>query len=276
MFTVYRIIGNDLPPRHEQNCALECTKIIVEQEQLPANVHRRWLLNRIYDSDTQDRWYDFFEDRNIPYDTINFEPSEYAALQTQEQRVMYLTNVNAARNFAVREGFNYGDVVLPLDSRSVFSLSGWEQFATGVAMAAHACLYVLGQARLSSRDFKHELSVGTPSLYETYNFTNKKVTSKREPAVAFSRNSDLLFDENLVYGNAEKAELLLAYNVQGIWSHWTTTSRKTKSKRNAVSCGWTSVLPTLNTVADTNNLARGAYRVRALEALLERVNEKFC
>src|SRR6218665_1842667 len=48
-FVLYRIVGNDLPPRHREGQALANLRFILDHEPELPGCEKRWVLNRIVD-----------------------------------------------------------------------------------------------------------------------------------------------------------------------------------------------------------------------------------
>ena len=50
-YLIVRYLSNDLPPLHSENQTFLSTKIIVENEKLPKNFYRLWILHSIIDGE---------------------------------------------------------------------------------------------------------------------------------------------------------------------------------------------------------------------------------
>lgn len=74
---LYRILGNDLPPRHKPGQVLQNLKFILENESNFPNTKKWWLLNRIVDSEYESAILDMLKRHKQDYIRIPFEDGEY-------------------------------------------------------------------------------------------------------------------------------------------------------------------------------------------------------
>src|SRR5688500_4990500 len=74
---IYRILGNDLPPRHQQGQTLANLRFILQHEHLIRGVERRWILNRIWDRSVQEKLAKLLSDDGEDYQCIQFDIDHY-------------------------------------------------------------------------------------------------------------------------------------------------------------------------------------------------------
>ena len=78
-FVLYRIVGNDLYPRHDAGQSLANLRFILEHEPRFEGCEKRWLLNRIRNNDKLQELMAILEDYGYGYDVIPFEPEAFKA-----------------------------------------------------------------------------------------------------------------------------------------------------------------------------------------------------
>jgi hypothetical protein len=83
-YIFYRILGNDLPPRHRKGQTLVNLKIILDREPAFEDVEKRWIVNRIVDLQDEQKIIKLLEKYAQKYQVIRFDrgklkkiPQEY-------------------------------------------------------------------------------------------------------------------------------------------------------------------------------------------------------
>src|SRR5690606_9396 len=76
-FVLYRILGNDLYPRHKKGQTCQNLKFLLENEPELENCEKRWIVNRIIDKEEEKAIITLLEKFNQPYLHIPFNPDEY-------------------------------------------------------------------------------------------------------------------------------------------------------------------------------------------------------
>ena len=77
-FVLYRILGNDLPPRHEMGQTVKNLRFILENEPPLPNVDKRWVVNRIIDPEQEAAILALLQKHEQPYLHIPFVLEDYA------------------------------------------------------------------------------------------------------------------------------------------------------------------------------------------------------
>ena len=77
-FVIYRIVGNDLPPRHQVGDSIRIAQKIIQTESDFENCEKRWLLNRLADREIEQRLHDLIVGHGYRCDRICFDHSSYA------------------------------------------------------------------------------------------------------------------------------------------------------------------------------------------------------
>ena len=126
-FVLYRIIGNDLYPRHSKGQSLENVRFILENETNFENCEKRKehgqsYLHIVFDWDEYRRAPWNFESFPQPafflrgsYEKMNEYEQALAEAQLRRHKNNYVMNNNGARNVALRDGRGCAKWVLPWD-----------------------------------------------------------------------------------------------------------------------------------------------------------------
>jgi hypothetical protein len=233
-FVLYRILGNDLPPRHRPGQTLSNLEFMLRNEPALQDCEKRWVVNRIVDPAVEDGVLALLRKRGLPYLHIPFVEAEYGAcgmdfeglpesryihhedfralslpwkLRVMEwcyrSRTLYLTNNNGARNAAIEEGRKLADWTLPFDGNCFFTAAAWEEFRKAAAGAGDRRYLIVPMARV--RDNRELLDASF------------QPGTMQEPQIAFRRDAAERFDPRLRYGTMDKSALLYRLEVPGIW-----------------------------------------------------------
>jgi hypothetical protein len=236
-FVLYRILGNDLPPRHGSGQTLKNLAFILEHEPELAGCQKRWVINRICDTAMERRIIEMISARGHPHIHIRFDPAEYAKqfldatgmprqfnpVQPRAKAIrpagriiamdwiyrhknLYAMNVNGARNAALAEGMRIAKWTLPFDGACFFTEAGWRQLVTAAGQSGDARYLMVPLVRVSDNELLLQKSF-TPGEFE-------------EHQIVFRHDARATFDERLRYGNRPKAELLRRLGVPGPWQNW--------------------------------------------------------
>lgn len=236
-FVMYRIIGNDLYPRHAKGQSRQNVRFILENEPDLEDCEKHWVLNRIFDADERQAIIDLLEQHGQKYFEIPFDAAvfsqidwDYSAypepgflssetfheLESPEQeraltaayrlKNIYLMNNNGARNAALAEGRSRAKWVLPWDGNCFVTASAWEAVRSAVRAAPHLPYFVVPMQRIKDND---ELLAD--------NFDPNPV---EEPQLVFRSDARETFGENHPYGRRPKVELLTRLGIPGPWEFW--------------------------------------------------------
>ncbi|WP_409304211.1 alginate lyase family protein [Peribacillus sp. SCS-155] len=236
-FILYRIIGNDLYPRHKKGQSYDNLKFILENEQEFEGCAKWWVVNRIINKDEEEKIIGLLKRHNKPYLHLPFVEDLYknigfdfdclpeadylsgkdmAALgPTQRDRLMaslyrlknnYVMNNNHARNVALRDGKQKAKWILPWDGNCFLTNTAWEQIRNDILSAAHLKYFVVPMTRVLENN----------ELLDT-NFVPNPV---EEPQIIFRSDSKEEFNEEYCYGRRSKIELFWRLGIPGKWDRW--------------------------------------------------------
>jgi hypothetical protein len=284
---LWRILGNDIVPRHAPGQTQRNLEFILESEGAFPGCEKRFLLNRIMDETIFARIRERLEHAGIRYDVIPFERSAYLAQRDAEARVRYVTNVNAARNHCIKVGLSSASITLPFDGNCFFSNAGWQGFLDVARSNPNAAAFIVPMWRL--QDNRQALLRGRrPKLEETVARRLRiwPIRQPVEPQIGFTRTTDVSFDEALVYSKCPKAELLWRLGVAGPWDRWEIDLQRETRERNGSSkyfgdrrlipdAGFVCRLTSGNQHADSSIGHRSAVRRVGLEDL-EKLADAVC
>ena len=243
-FALFRIIGNDLPPRHKAGQSLANIRFILNHEPSHPGVTRRWVLNRIIDSETEAEIIDMLQGRGEVFDRIAFDADAYrqifwdmtpmafgadpfysralsdakvtslSAIQNKEllfdaayhEKIRYVANNNGARNTCLEIGRRLARWVMPWDGNCFLTDAGWNEIRTAIATSPQLPYFVVPMARITENE----------SLFDAA----LKPDPQEEPQIIFRNDAREMFDPNLRYGRRPKVELLKRLRVPGPWENW--------------------------------------------------------
>ena len=244
-FALCRIIGNDLEPRHKAGQSLANVKFILDHEAKFEDLKKLWLLNRIFNTETEARLIDLLESRGQVYRRIPFEADKYQAIgydfstfgdtkpfydgrlnlekltaepdrgdpaslqvviQAYRLRNNYVMNNNGARNAALQFCHEHAKWALPFDGNCFLTPAGWQDLKADILAATNKRYFVVPMARIL--DNQHLLE------------SEKTFETKEEPQLVFRCDAPLQFNEAQAYGRRPKVELFLHLGIRGPWDRW--------------------------------------------------------
>ena len=266
-FFLYRILGNDLPPRHGSRQTLENLRFLLDHEPDFPDLEKRWVVNRIANKDREGELIALLEERGQAYVHIPFEPDVYgryfldsyhlperfnpfevlAGQATHDlsglalewlyrQKNRYVINVNGARNAAVEDGIKAGGQwIMPWDGACFLTEAGFNGILATVTSRPDVRYGTVPMVRLSDNRVLLKPDFRAPPATD-------------EPQIVFHREARDRFDEELRYGHRPKAELFIRLGIPGPWQGWMGTpwepphEIKVYDKGRFASGGWVARL----------------------------------
>lgn len=278
-FGLYRVLGNDMPPRHGERQTVQNVDFILKNEFRHSRMKSTFCLNRIADLAKVSRLQGMIEVAGHEHFSIPFRSSKYEACEGDVAKIHYVTNLNNARNACIDHGLKRFDVVFVLDGASFFQQAGWLPFEELCYMFPEEAVYAVPVHRVATFEEVLDLDF-QPQIRERYEFGGGMVrTGIREPYLAFTSLADVRFDESLMYGRGDKAELLYRLGFPGVWDHWEPGLRKAARRKMSAfagtvkSAGWCIRLPSHNSDGDGSNLERGRDRKLGVMAFLRTLSK---
>lgn len=298
-FVLYRIIGNDLPPRHAVGQSRKNLKFILENEPDLVACEKRWIVNRIVDPDQERSIVRLLERHRQSYLTFPFDWDAYRRIgwavedfpypgfldsaeftrldaekqeraRTQNYRLKnnYVMNNNGARNLALSDGVQRAKWVLPWDGNCFLTSAAWEEIRKGVSRSPHFKYFIVPMARVTDNRALLDRSF--------------RPDADEEPQILFRRDAAERFDEAHPYGRRPKVELFWRLGVPGVWSDWSIDpwdlpfpSLSPEAGQFRV-VGWVARLFSgvgdLEQASEQSYLRRGVQRTEAIQKLLDRID----
>lgn len=236
-FVLYRIIGNDLYPRHAKGQSRSNVKFILENEPALEGCEKRWVINRIVDEDERAAIIGLLEEYKQPYIDLPFDADDFGRvgwdlkafgahgffsseaffeLNSEQQdraytaayrlKNAYLMHNNGARNAALRAGRDQAKWVLPWDGNCFLTQSAWRSLTAAITKAAHLRYFVVPMERV----------VDNQSLLEA----GYSPCPVEEPQLIFRCDAPEEFNEAYPYGRRPKVELFWRHQIPGKWERW--------------------------------------------------------
>jgi hypothetical protein len=240
-FILYRIVGNDLYPRHKKGQSRENVRFLLENEPTLMDCEKRWVVNRIIDPEEESAIVDLLETHGQPFVHIPFLAEEYRKigwdfdampapgflaskefqqLQEREPQLLhdrgiaalyrlknnYVMNNNGARNAALRDGRARAKWVLPFDGNSFVTAKAWDEIRQAVTANPHLKYFAVPMERVTDN-----------AVLLSDDFTPHAV---EEPQLLFRRDAGEEFNEDFPYGRRPKVELFWRLGIPGQWDRW--------------------------------------------------------
>lgn len=232
LYLIVRILGNDLDGLHGDNQTFSNLKFTLKNENKFEKTDKLFVLNRIVNLDKKNKIIKLLKKYNmkfldIPFDINEFNKlpliipsfSEYKNLnrinkvKTLEKYNLYLVNNNACRNYCIEYGKTNGyQWTFVLDSNNYFTQKAFDDIVNNININDE--YLIIPQKRLKDHNYCNDLLLRDDCENKIDNLPIQ------EPQIAFKNSSKIVFNENIPYGLAPKAELLTALGVKGVWNNW--------------------------------------------------------
>jgi hypothetical protein len=298
-FVIYRILGNDLEPRHARGQTRENLAFILVNEPPLEGCAKRWIVNRIVDPREEARLMALLAEHGQETATqrIPFEPEAYArigwdlgrlppdflaspacaALEPEAQerlwlatyrlKALYAMHNNGARNAALAEGRGLAKWVLPWDGACFVTVEAWAAIRAAVAAAPGLRYFAVPMARVADNAALRAPGFAPPA--------------EEEPQIILRRDAPEAFDEAFPYGRRPKVELFWRLGLPGPWDAWRDDPwdppRRPPAPEAVGRAGWVARLASgreaLERADKASFLDRGAARRKAIAGTLDRIDD---
>jgi hypothetical protein len=120
-FALYRILSNDLPPRHDEGQTIRNTAFILAHEPPLPGARRIWVVQNILDPVAETKLLELLQAHAAEYIHIPFDLAAYKRLAVSDDKTRLLKLAPLrVRNRVIAEGQQFADWVLPLDGACIF------------------------------------------------------------------------------------------------------------------------------------------------------------
>ena len=248
-FILYRILGNDLFPRHKKGQTRENLLFILKHEPEFKNCKKMWVLNRIFDKKEESAIIEILKHNDQQFIYIPFNAEEYKktgldtdcfndkALFIRNNKIhtsedmsraitaayrlknIYAMNNNGARNIALRDGKTKAKWVLPWDGNCFVTKSAWDKIYSDVVASPHIKYFTVGMTRVTDNE-----------ILLRDDFVPNPV---EEPQLIFRMDAKEEFNESFCYGRRPKVELFWYLGILGAWDEWHDYSWDQKRRSNS-------------------------------------------
>ncbi len=208
---LYRILGNDLPPRHENGQTKANMQFMLREEPRCLGAKKKWVINHVVDSNEEAEILAILRSAGESYIHLPIDLSTVAELVSSigdyisvydldkpevRKLLSYVTNLNQARNMCIDDGISQGaNWVLPLDGSCVFDTLGWWLFLIGASLDRFRDVLMIPMCRIRSN--------------KEYSRFSRNTRVHSEPQVAvFGSESSSRFDDSALYARDSKVELI--------------------------------------------------------------------
>ena len=296
-FVLYRILGNDLPPRHQVGQSERNLRFLLEHEPELPGCERRYVVNRIIDPEVERRLLEILDAHDASVLHLPFERDEYRDIGWRvsdfarpgmlygathdglpevnraraidhafHDKNLYVMHNNGARNAALGDGRGRARWVLPFDGNCFFTSSAWDELRSTVLRAPHHRYVVVPMARVNDND---QLRSSEPPEPAT-----------DEPQIAFRNDAAETFHPDARYGRRPKVELLLRLGVSGPWNEWPDETWEPRLGQPCpeageyLTAGWVARLASGRPTLEADASGRMVSRMIAIRTVLTEVDEQ--
>ena len=232
-FGLYRFIGNIINNRTDR--FFDSLELTLKYETTFADTDKIWVINRIYSKEQLNKIKILMNKYEQKCLLINFDEEKYLEckqdfliptnnklyyklLNIKKWRTniilplmlyhknKYVANNNGCRNFIIKEGKKKYLWTFVIDGFCFFTEDAWNNIVNNIKENDRYIIIPL--IRLIHNNYIHK------------NYEELNKLEKTEPQIAFHKNSEICFNELLMYGRQPKSELLTYLNVKGIWNKW--------------------------------------------------------
>ncbi|KAI7872836.1 hypothetical protein BDF14DRAFT_34518 [Spinellus fusiger] len=226
---LYRILGNDLPPRHKEGQTLSNLRFILQHEPAFPNTRKLFVLNRISDPLNEATIIQLLNEYGMEYIVLPFEQTIYKNIDfrledfpepdylhsddyrrfskvkklraldyTYHDKNLYAMNNNGGRNAAIRhaQAIENAQWVMPFDGNCFLSQRGYSEIHTQLEKYGSDTKYfVVPMTRLLNNSV----------LLQN---TDERPKAPEEPQIIFRYDATEEYNLNMRYGRRSKLELL--------------------------------------------------------------------
>ena len=293
-FVLYRIIGNDLYPRHKKGQTLENLQFVLKNEPELESCEKRWIVNRIINKETEQALIELLGQYNQPFIHIPFREEEYKVIgwdieclpevgyltsdildrfPNQRKKLLaatyrlknnYVMNNNGARNVALRDGKPRAKWILPWDGNCFVTAKAWKQILADVTASPYLKYFVVPMTRIVHN-----------KMLLSDEFTPNPLD---EPQLIFRKDSAEEFNEDFYYGRRPKVELFWRLGMPGYWNQWkddpwdlTRPTESSESYQFGVA-GWVARMYSGMKTLEHDSKQRSAARLEAIIGTLRNLD----
>lgn len=195
-YSIFRILGNETPPRDDDDARLKSLQFILDNEPEFPNTIKCWIVNCIHDKIRRELICKMLSDRNMYYVIVPIVKSDYVQAKDRRQKIRHLIGINRARNFAIKHGRLISNISFVLDGDCMFNQLLWDKTCNEIE---------LDQSINLNRKI---YSIPTSRSRLEHCLNSDKAMLLAEPMLAFRSDNNVFFDESIPFGEGDKLKLL--------------------------------------------------------------------
>jgi Alginate lyase len=210
---IYRLIGNDMPPLQSRGQLRWNTQYALDNERQFRLTQKRWVLNRIWNETEFELIYGSLIKAGVHRRDILvrcFDLNEYMKEGKVEDRLLYLTSQNEARNEAIMDGRMTGfEWSLILDGNTFIPDDTWEGTIYGLMAAQQSKLQYL---KIPYHRVHYEQSTSWLNASTSIETILQFAPTKGESQMAFHKSASEMFSlddtntENFMLGKTKSTK----------------------------------------------------------------------
>ncbi len=254
-YVLSRIIGNELPLRDEPGGRLEAYKFIIMSEPPLPGVFKRWVINRVYNQEYLADIVNLLLEHEQSFTINPFIGTEYRKCKTRDAKTIYAINANIGRNFVLNSR-HLADYSLVLDGECMFTEKAWKQVTVAMKQYWSLKYFSVPMKRVHA---------------EKFYTVDHETLPLEEPQLIFRSDSEMLFNENMVYPVHDKCELLWRLG----HSHGHKMQHILDRTDQCASAGYVLHINTGSEGVETHLTERDAAREAGKDLLLKAIDEEY-
>lgn len=140
--TIFRIIGNENPPRDSVGSRLRVLEHILQKEPELVGVDKFYVINRIHDIQFRRSLCELLDNYSAKYITISLNRGWVLKAADERERICRAIAINAAKNTAVNFGKWTSRYSVILDGDCLFDVDGWVKVEQAMKADTHQYLSI--------------------------------------------------------------------------------------------------------------------------------------
>lgn len=206
-FGIFRIFGNELPPRDTPGQKLRILEFILRKERACPNTEKWWIVNHIFDPVLRKQACELLDLHESKYLFFPFDKKKYDAATTATEKMLAAIPINECRNAALDFGKQKFDYTAILDGDCYFPGTEWKNITNEIE---------------KSRSIYYSL----PMIRTTLESEGLLEGPADEPQIVFHKSAEFQFDETLPWGSRDKVELLCRLDHHDMAGTWHTLKKQ--------------------------------------------------
>ena len=194
-YSIFRIIGNEMPPRDEPDARLKTLKFILNNEPEFINTIKCWIVNCIHDKNRQELITNILSEKNQYFVISQIQKQKYIEANNKKQKINHAIAINRARNMAIQHGKTLSEFTFLLDGDCLFNEFLWNKTINELEEDQEKTSRKIYSIPTSRSTFEHSILSNEPMLIA-------------EPMTIHRYDCDRFFNETIPFGEGDKLKFL--------------------------------------------------------------------